>query len=171
MLEIIIGNISSIGAMICDSYSGTRRTKKDMLLAQSVSQIFYIISSLVLKAYSATAQNVVAILRNFVAMKEEPGKKMAIFLTTLPVVLGLIFNNRGLMGLIPIVANLQYSIVVFKCPKNTNAIKLSLIINSIMFGVFNFYVLNFVSGIACIVITVTTSISLYKDTKQIKSKE
>ena len=165
MIEVIIGNITSIGAMICDSYSGTRRTRRDMLLAQIVSQFFYIASSIVLKAYSATTQNVVTVFRNLVAIKKDPSKKMAIFFTALPVVLGLIFNNRGLMGLIPIVANLEYSIVMFACPKNVNAIKLALIVNSLLFTVFNFYVLNFVSAVACIVICVTTAISIYKSKK------
>ena len=166
MIEIIIGNIASIGAMICDSYSGTRRTRRDMLIAQIFSQFFYIASSLVLKAYSATTQNVVTVFRNLVAIKKDPSKKVAIFFTALPVVLGLIFNNRGLMGLLPIVANLEYSIIMFACPKNVNAIKLALIINCSLFAVFNFYVLNFVSAIASIIISVTTAISLYKSKKE-----
>ena len=70
------------------------------------------------------------------------------------------------MGLIPIVANLEYSIVMFACPKNVNAIKLALIINCSLFAVFNFYVLNFVSAIASIIISVTTAISLYKSKKE-----
>ena len=162
MIEIIIGNICSIGAMICDSYSGTRRTRRDMLLVQTVSQFFYIVSSLVLKGYSATVQNVVTVFRNLVAIKKDPSKKVAIIFTALPVVLGIIFNNRGLMGLIPVVANLEYSIVMFACPKNVNAIKLALVINCIMFAVFNFYILNFVSGVASIIIAITTSISIRK---------
>lgn len=157
--------------MICDSYSGTRRTRRDMLIAQTFSQFFYIASSLVLKAYSATTQNAVTVLRNIIAIKKDPGKGMAIFLTALPVVLGLVFNNRGLMGLIPIVANLEYSIVVFACPKNANAIKLALVINCIMFSIFNFYVLNFVSAVASIIIAVTTSISIYRSKQEAKNKE
>ena len=165
MIQVIIGNISSIGAMICDSYSGTRHTRRDILLVQTFSQVFYFISFMILKGYSAAVQNVIAIFRNFIAMKDEPSKKLAILLTTLPAVLGLILNNRGLMGLIPVFANLQYSIVIFKCPKNEKAIKLSLIINYLTFCVFNFYILNFVSGVACIISATTTAISLYASKK------
>ena len=56
--DVIAGNVCSIGAMISDSYSGTRKNEKGILLAQCVSQIFYAAGSIILKGYSATVQNV-----------------------------------------------------------------------------------------------------------------
>ena len=67
--SVIIGNIFSLCAMISDSISGTRKKHSEIMAVQIVSQFFYGASSLVLKGYSSTAQNIVAVFRNFAAMK------------------------------------------------------------------------------------------------------
>ena len=69
MLEIVLGNLCSFCAMITDSISGTRKKRSEILAVQTVSQVFYGMSTIFLKGYSATVQNAVAILRNLAAMK------------------------------------------------------------------------------------------------------
>ena len=66
--SIIIGNLFSLCAMISDSISGTRKKHSEIMTVQIVSQFFYGASSIVLKGYSSTVQNVVAVLRNLAAM-------------------------------------------------------------------------------------------------------
>jgi len=165
MLEVIIGNICSVGAMISDSVSGTRKTPKGILLAQCISQIFYAVGSFILKGYSATVQNVVTIFRNTYAVYGKHNKFIEWFFVGLPVVLGLIFNNRGLLGVLPVVANLQYAITMVLCKDDARKLKISLIAVCVMFSVFNFIILNFVSGVACIVTGVVTIASLIKEKK------
>jgi len=168
-LSIIIGNVSSIGAMVCDSISGTRKTKKSMLLVQCGSQFFYCASAIILKGYSAAVQNVVAVVRNLVAIRDKTSRLLEYILIILPVVLGLVFNNRGLIGLLPIIANLQYSIAVFAFRDSPRKLKLAFIINSALFIVFNFAILNFVAGVSAIVISVTTTVSLVKEIRAEKA--
>ena len=67
--EVIIGNMCSIGAMVTDSVSSTRKKPNEILAVQIVSQVFYSAGSIILKGYSSTAQSLVAILRNLAAMK------------------------------------------------------------------------------------------------------
>ena len=55
--------------MITDSISGTRKKRSEILAVQTVSQVFYSMSTIFLKGYSATVQNAVPILRNLAAMK------------------------------------------------------------------------------------------------------
>ena len=110
MFEIIIGNLSSLLGMSLDSYSSTKKTKKEILFFQNISLFVYGTGSIFLKGYSASAQNFVGILRNIVATKENNSEFLKWFLVALGVALGLIFNNRGLIGLLPIIANLEYSI-------------------------------------------------------------
>ena len=93
--EILIGNICSLGAMITDGISGTRKNPQHILGAQLISQFFYGAGSFVLKGYSSTAQNVVSVLRNLAAMKNVKSKAVEWGLILLGVVLGAAFNNRG----------------------------------------------------------------------------
>jgi len=164
MLAIIIGNLCSLGAMFCDSASSTRKTKEDVLWVQCLSQFFYVGSALVLKGYSAVAQNAVAIFRNLASIKHVNSKALEIFLIILPVILGLYFNNRGIIGLLPVVANLFYSVVIFS--KSTEkGLKIAFFFNTLMFMVFNFAIFNFVGGVSSIIVAATYIVSFLRDKK------
>ncbi len=162
---IIIGNIFSLCAMISDSISGTRKEHREIMAVQIASQFFYGASSIVLKGYSSTAQNVVAVFRNFTAMRNVKSKVLEWALILAGVVLGVIFNNRGLLGWLPIIANLEYSISVFKLKDNEKALKLAFIINMIMYAVFSAVIMNFVGVLSCSVVAVTTAVSMIKTAK------
>ena len=163
--EIIVGNVCSLCAMVSDSISGTRKKNSQILGIQMISQVFYGAGSIILKGYSSTAQNIVAILRNLAAMKNIKSKVNEWILILLGVVLGILFNNRGLLGWLPIVANLEYSIAMFRFRDNEKGLKLSFIINMLMYCVFSFVILNYVGGVANLVVAFTTALSLYKASK------
>ena len=162
---IIVGNILSFCAMISDSISGTRKKHSQIMAVQIVSQFFYGASSIVLKGYSSTVQNVVAVFRNLAAMKNIKSKVLEWILILAGVVLGIVFNNRGLLGWLPIIANLEYSICVFKFKENEKALKLAFIINMVMYAVFSLVIMNYVGTISCSVIAITTAISLIKSSR------
>ena len=159
---IILGNIFSLCAMISDSISGTRKKHSEIMAVQIVSQFFYGASSIALKGYSSTAQNAVAVFRNLAAMKNIKSKVLEWILILAGVVLGVLFNNRGLLGWLPIVANLEYSVAVFKLKNNEKALKLAFIINMIMYAVFSAVIKNYVGVLSCTVIAVTTAVSLIR---------
>ena len=66
---ILIGNLLSLCATGSDAISGTRKKHSEIMAVQIVSQFFYGAASIVLKGYSCTAQNAVAVFRNLAAMK------------------------------------------------------------------------------------------------------
>lgn len=160
--EIIIGNICSLCAMVTDSVSGTRKKHSEILAVQILSQFFYAAGSIILKGYSSTAQNVVAVLRNLAAMKNIKSKAVEWILIAFGVVLGIAFNNRGLIGWLPVVANLEYSIAVFRFREKERSLKLAFVVNMLMYSVFSLVILNYVGAAANIFVAVTTAISLIR---------
>ncbi len=163
MFEIIAGNLCSIGAMITDSISGTRKKHSEILSLQILSMIFYGAGSLILKGYSAVAQNVVGIVRNLAAMKNVKSQLLEWVLIAAGVILGIVFNNRGILGWLPIIANLEYSIAVFRFQKDVKKLKIAFVINTFLFGTFNYVIYNFVGGISNTVVTITTLVSLFQE--------
>ena len=161
--DIIAGNAFSLCAMASDSVSGTRKTKRDILALQSLSQVFYGLGSVILKGYSSTAQNIVSILRNFAAIKEIKSKAVEWTLIALGVILGMLFNNRGLLGWLPIVANLEYSVAVFRFQHNERWLKLAFIVNLLMYSVFSVVIRNYVGIVSNIIVAVITAASLIKE--------
>ena len=157
--------------MITDSISSTRKNAKSVLLIQCLSQLIYGIGTLVLKGYSGAVQNGVSILRNFVAIKGIKSKVLEWILVLLGVVLGLVFNNLGFFGLLPVIANFQYTLAVFRFQDNEFALKVSFFIAISLFVLFNAAIYNFVGVCTNLVVAITTGISLIKQIiKNRKSK-
>ena len=165
-IHLIIGNVCSLLAMVTDSVSSTRKTAKGVLLVQSLSQLIYFIGTVVLKGYSGAVQNAVSILRNFVAIRDIRNKYVEWTLAGLGVVLGLAFNNLGFMGLLPVIANFQYTIAVFRFQDNQRALKISFAIAVGMFAVFNIAIFNVVGVVSNSVVFVTTLAVLLKRDKK-----
>lgn len=174
MHDILIGNIFSFCAMITNSLSGTRKKHKEILGIQIVSFVFYGTGSFILKGYSSTVQNAVGIFRNIAAMKEIRRKVLGYvteaLLITAGVVLGIVFNNRGVLGILPVVANLEYSVAVFRFKNNERLLKIAFVINLFMYTVFAAVISDYVSIAANLIAAVTTAIWLIKDVRMAKSK-
>ena len=156
MLNLIIGNVCSLLAMITDSLSSTRKNTKEVLLLQSIGQVIYGVGTAILGGYSGAMQNFVSLLRNIFAMS---GKKSKVL--DLGVVLGLAFNNLGFMGLLPVIANFQYTIAIFRFKDNERALKISFMFCVAMFCCFNFAIYNVVGVVSNLIIFITTAIAVF----------
>ena len=164
-MRIIIGNIFSLLASLVDSYSGTKKSKKEMMLWQLVSQFFYAGCNFTLNAYSGLTQNIVTVFRNYFASKEKVPKVIEVVLVLSALILGIVFNNLGIIGLLPVIANFQYSVALFKFSNNFKVIKISFIIVQVCFVVYNAIIYNFVGAIFAAIILVTTLVSLITTSK------
>ncbi|MCI6067081.1 MAG: YgjV family protein [Galactobacillus timonensis] len=160
--EVLFGNLLSLGAMVTDSLSSKQDSVKKMLFLQCVSQGFYSISSLILKGYSAVVQNVISMLRNIIAIRGIRTNVLQWTITVLAVVLGIWFNNRGLLGLLPVVANGMYTVVVFTVGDNQTALRWAFLIDMLMFVVFNFAIMNYVGCLASVITAVVTARAIYE---------
>ena len=161
-MDIIIGNICSLLAMATDSVSSTRKTAGGVLLVQCLSQIIYGIGAVILKGYSAAVQNTVSILRNLAAVKGETPKWLQWLLIALGVVLGLWFNNLGFIGLLPVLANLEYSLAIFRFRENERALKVAFMVSVGLYAIFNIFILNIVGFVTNTAVVITTALYLIR---------
>ena len=162
ILELILGNACSLIAMGTDALSASRKTAKGVLWMQNISQAVYFASAIFLKGYSGAVQNVMSIARNFIAMGGRTSKAIEWTLTILGVVLGIAFNNIGIMGYMPVIANLQYTILVFRFRTNERIIKISFAFSALLFVLFSFAIHNYVGVATNFIVMVTTIIFLLK---------
>ena len=169
MLEVIIGNICSLLAMLADSFGSTRKKAKEVLLMQAVSQGIYCIGSIVLKGYSAAVQNVIGVIRNLIATRKGSHKAVEWILIVLGVALGIVFNNRGWLGWFPILANLEYSLAIYWFKDNEYILKITFAVYMLMYTVFNLCLFNFVGFIANMVVILTTVTCIIRDARDKKA--
>ena len=168
MFEWIAGNAFSLFATVTDGLSTRRKSVRSMLLVQVISQIFYCTSAILLKGYSAAVQNGVSILRNLLGAGKKTIPAAEWLLVAVAVGLGLYFNNLGLLGLLPVAANLEYSVSVFVFRNRERALKISFLISVFLFGIFNFSIYNITGGITNIALFAATLVMMIRNEKQEK---
>ena len=171
MDTILLGNLLSAAGSACDFVSTSRKRADEMLIIQCITQVFFGFSYFVLKGYAAIAQNIVGILRNIFALKKTENKGIETLLTILPIPMGLWMNNMGFMGLLPIVANVEYACMVFKFKGNVKMIKLAYLINTVIYLFFNFAVKNYFMVISNIILIFSIAIFLIRDKKNVEKTE
>ena len=101
--------------------------------------------------------------RNVAAIKNVKNKVIEWGLIILGAVLGIVFNGRGLLGILPVVANLGYSIAVFELRQDVKSLKYVFIANMVIFAIFNGITSNYVGAISNVVVVAVTCISLIKE--------
>ena len=167
---ILVGNLCTLLAMGANAFSSTRKTTKGMLRAQNLSQVVYFASAVVLGGYSAAVQNVVSILRNMAAIRQIRSRALEWVLAGMGLVLGIVFNNRGIIGLLPVLGNLQYTLCIFRFPNDERLMKLSFLISTLSFMLLNLVLYNFVGVVADLTVSITTAIVLIKGKKKEQQK-
>lgn len=109
----ILGNIFSFIAAICFAVSVFRKKTQDLLLWQVFEVVFCILSSFALYSYSAVTTNTIDFIRNILAWKNKLTKKITILLLIAFIVFGLIANTRGIIGILPVVSALVYTVCLY----------------------------------------------------------
>lgn len=163
----ILGNVSSFFAMGTDAVSATRKTPKGVLLTQTVSQIFYGTASVLLHGYSGAVQNGVSILRNLCAIGKKQQKWIEWLLIALGVGLGIWFNDIGWLGWLPVIANLEYSLAVFRFREDEYSLKIAFALNVVMFGVYNGVIGNYVGLLANAIVFAMTMVYLLRGRQRV----
>ena len=162
MNQLMIGNAFSLLATVVDMYSASRKNARSMLLTQTVGQMLLAVSSFALGGYSAVVQNVVSIIRNLAALRKHTAKWLEYLLVVLGVVLGIVFNNLKLVGWLPILANLEYSVAVFRFKQQEKLLKIAFAVCVLLYTVFNLCISNYVGAAANLVVLVTAIIALVR---------
>ena len=136
---LILGNVFSLLSAICIAISVLKKNKNDLILWQVIDVIFCILSNIALYTYSAMTTNSIALIRNILAYKNKLTKKITWILFILCIVVGLYANNRGLIGLFPIVASASYTIFMFTT-KDEQQMRWALVSNLILWFVHDIYI-------------------------------
>ena len=127
-----------------------------MVLWQAAHAVCYCLSNLFLGGYSAVISNVLIAVRNILLAKDKLNKWVTSLICVLIITIGIYFNNRGWLGLLPIVASVSYTILMYLV-KTVQGMQLALISNLTQWTVFDFLLKSypmFVMDVVIIGITV-----------------
>lgn len=137
------------------------KTKKKMIWWQVIEQIFIILSNAFLKSNSGVTIGIAAIIRNILTVKNKfKGLAVVLFLT-LTSILGLISNNYGMVGIIPIIATAEYTIALYILKKPRD-IKIALVINLIMWAFYDLTIKAYPMFVMDLLVIIITLYNLFK---------
>lgn len=164
MTRIIIGNLFSFISCIFLLKSIKSKEKINMLKYQVLDCFFYITADIFFKAYSALFTQIISLIRNILGMKNKLNYIMIFILSMLMVIVGIIVNTNGLIGFIPIIASVLYTILLNH--QNIKVLKLSLFLNMLLWVIFDILILDIVSFIVDLIVCIFSLIHFIKLCKE-----
>lgn len=158
---LVLANIFSFIGISFLAYSTFSNRKNNMLYIQVADTLFNAISNLLIGSYSGMLSNLIGTVRNILIAKGKMSKKIYIFLSLVLLVIGVFFNKLGLIGILPIIATIEYTILSSIC-KDAQELRYALIINILIWLIHDIYVRLYPAFIMDIVIIVITSMNCIK---------
>lgn len=149
----IFALICSALAAITTLLSSLCKTKKNIFLFQCINKIFGILYTLLLRGYSGMIINILALVRNFLTLKNKMTIKIQAFICILMFVIGAIVNNRGLLGYLPILSSIEYTVIACRNKSTVKMVKIALLINMIMWGIYDFIIKSYPTFITDVIIS------------------
>lgn len=105
-----IGLVFSAIGSTCLAISSFAKTKKSMLSWQLSDYFFTMVANFLLGGYTSIS---VSIIRNTLMIKKWDSIYTTVLLVIIQVTLGIHVNNSGLIGCLPLISSVSYTIVSF----------------------------------------------------------
>lgn len=145
-VNIIIGNGISFIAGIFLILSMIVNDEKRAYKHQFMNAFVLMISSFFFYSWTGVTTMAIAATRNMMVYKDRLTLKWTIFFIVLSVVLGLMVNTMGFIGLLPIIAIVQITICNYML-KQIKWIKFSFIVNEFFYIVYFLAIYDFSSSV------------------------
>ena len=164
--RIIIGNIIALIGCIIMVISGYIKSKEKTLILISVHQTFHMIANFVLGSFSGGIVNALSIPRNILAAKDKLKPIIKVIVIVPTVALSVIFNKIGLIGYLPIISTVLYTVFMDKLnPKN---FKILTLITYLPWCIHDLYVKDYATFVFDILGMCTTTIAIIRIQSDIK---
>jgi hypothetical protein len=134
-LNIVIGNVISLIAGVFIILSMWVNDEKQAYKYQFLNAFILIISSVFFFSWTGVVTMAIAASRNAMVYFDRLTFKWTMFFIAVSVVLGLLVNTMGLVGILPIIAIIQLSLCNYYL-KTIKPIKISFIVNSAIYVVY-----------------------------------
>lgn len=160
-INILIGNGISFVAGIFLILSMIVNKDKQAYKYQFLNAFVLMISSFFFYSWTGVTTMAIAATRNLMVYKDKLTFHWTVFFIVLSVVLGLVVNTMGFIGLLPIIAIVQITICNYLL-KQIKWIKLSFIVNEFFYIIYFLAILDFSSSIIEIITAIIGLVSFFK---------
>ena len=160
-MDIIIGNIFSFIFAVLFAISVIYEKKKDVIKWQLWDTFFGILSEIVLASYAAVTINVIEFLNDYFCYKDKLTLKKTLIVCSLFIGIGLFTNNRQWIGLLPILAEVSFALIMY-FSKSAQQLRYGLVFNLPLWCIHDIYIQSYPAAIADFILTVWTLIQIFR---------
>ena len=156
---LLIGNIISFGAAVCMLWSTFSRSRRSIFLLQFFECALLAAANVFFGVYAGVFVLLLSAVRNLLVAKNLYTKPVMGLFLLLTVILSFLTNNRGLLGLLPMLATLQYTV----CSLAVTSVKgtrLSIFVNTLFWVVYSFLIYDFSTAVSDSVVLAFTAFNL-----------
>ncbi len=158
---LLFGNIVSFAAACFTLASAWSRDRRRIYLYQAGQCLLLAFANILFGSVSGVTTFALCTARNLLLAYDRFTPRRCWFFVSAVALLGLYANNRGAVGLIPVVTTALYTVVCLYA-KRTRDIKLNLIVNLLLWAVYDFFILDLVSCAVDAVSAGTAVVSLFR---------
>lgn len=170
--RLIIANIFAFLAALFMAYGTSLKTKKKIIGVLVISDVFFIIANTISWSLSAASVNSLALVRDYLVYQKKMTRQINIFLIIAVISISLLVNTRGLIGLLPIIATVQYGLVVRRA-KYPQLVRFSILIATILWSIHDISIGLFASApiyLISTVIIIRNLLQHYRPKRHFKNK-
>lgn len=161
MRDILIGNIISIVSACFTAASSWTISKQKSYMYQVFQCLTLAVASVFFHSWSGVTTLLLCAVRNYLVSRNLFKGKIVWITLVILVGLGILVNNRGIVGWIVILATCVYTIGSCKAMRPL-PVKANITFNCAMWAVYDFLILDLVSGIVDVMATALTLISIIR---------
>lgn len=162
---ILIGNALSFLAAMFLFLSSILKRKDKIFIFQFFECATLAVASFFFGAYAGISTLLLSAVRNVLIAKNKFGKTLMYVFLLLTLILGIITNNRGAVGLMPVIATIQITVCgcVFEGIIET---KISIAVNTVIWVVYSFIIRDYSTGIIDSIVLAAAIVSTVKFIRQ-----
>ena len=161
MSYLLIGNIFSFLSVLALGRAVLGKSKKDFVFWCAWNSFLGVLTNLALFAYAATINCLMNLFRDYMSYRGKLTKRLTFILLILSTLIGIYINNRGLIGLFPIIASGEYTLCLY-WTQNEQQLRWALVVNLALWIIHNVYIQAYPSSIGHFALLVWTLFNIMK---------
>lgn len=159
-MTLMLGNLIAFIASILMVIVNYSKNKKNIIFLQTIQISLFVISNIILGGITGAIINAFNVIRNILCYKNKLTKTNIIIILAIVTILSICFNNLSLIGLLPLLSTIIYTI--FMNTKSTIKLKLLILLSMILWAIYDFTIMSYTSGIFDILGALASIISIYQ---------
>ena len=169
MITLIIGNFIALIASLIMVYTGFIKKKETIIFVQAIQIALLVVSNIVLGGITGAIINAVSFFRNILVYKNKLTKNKKIILILISTILTIVFNNHGLIGMLPLICTIVYTSLIDT--KDVIKLKEANAFTLFLWLIYDLYIRSFTSSAFDFISIISNIIGIYQINKMNKNKK